>query len=292
MVESAAGCVLVTGAAGLLGRSFVNRARQANVPVISVVRKARRAAANEIIHDLTDLRTPLLAAVKVQPTAVVHLAACAPPRHADNAENARLTELMDRQVADATRAWGARFIYASTCGLYDPIDAAWKDEAAGVDVRTPYFAAKASGEAAALAISGIVLRISSPFGPGMMPSLVLPRFINAAWNGGTIEVWGSGAREQDFISVRDVSDAIFAAMHGGKSGVFNVAKSVPITMADLAALVVDTLARGKVVKGSHADPLEGCTARFNSAKAQREWGWAPKHDLREALPALVKAMRQ
>ncbi|MGB9115079.1 NAD-dependent epimerase/dehydratase family protein, partial [Bradyrhizobium sp.] len=183
---------------------------------------------------------------------------------------------------------GAKYLYVSTCGLYDPKTPEWKDESAKIETRTPYFSAKRMGEDDALTISGGVIRISSPFGEGMASTLVLSRFIDAALRGQLLSVWGGGTREQDFISVDDIGEGIVQALFANVNEVFNIASGRPISMAELAELVVSVCGRGEVVQVNNVDPLDGYTARFDVNKARRWLNWTPKLHLREFL-ACAKA---
>lgn len=279
--------ILVTGAAGLVGRAVSSLLMRLGVDVVPLVKRAGAGYPGEIVFDLADVRNNLSGLVQPAPDAVVHLAAAVPhwSRYPDNEENAAATRLMDRRVAAAARTWGARLIYMSTCGLYDPTDDGWKVESCGTVARSPYFSAKADGEAMALAVSGVVLRLSAPYGAGMSQSLVLPRFVEAVRRDDTIEVWGSGAREQDFIAVEDVAEAVVAALRVDAAGIFNVAQGRPISMHALAKLVIDAIGGGQLSLSGRADPLDGHTARYRIEKAKSLLGWYPQHDLATDLKA-------
>ncbi len=272
--------ILVTGAAGVVGRAVVKRLQVENVRTVPVVRESH-AMDGCVVLDLSENGDGLLNAVKEPPEAVVHLAAVAPPRYPDISENAEKTIQIDRQVVAAARTWGARYLYISTCGLYDPMTPDWKDEEAKINPRTPYFSVKKMGEEAALEVGGVVFRISSPFGEGMMPTLVVPRFIDMAIRSQTISVWGSGKREQDFISVNDIANAVVRALAVNSSGVFNIASGMPMSMIELARSIVDERGRGVVVKADKVDPLDGQTARFKISRAAILLGWTPKASLKD-----------
>ncbi|MGB9118900.1 NAD-dependent epimerase/dehydratase family protein [Bradyrhizobium sp.] len=271
---------MVTGAAGLVGRALVGRLQRENTKVVPVIRNSS-ALADAVVLDLSKEGEKLPDLVKEPPEAVVHLAAVAPPRYPDTPENAQLTIQADRNVAAAVRSWGAKYLYVSTCGLYDPKTPEWKDESAKIETRTPYFSVKKMGEDGVLAMSGTIFRISSPFGAGMISTLVVPQFIDAVLRRERISIWGSGKREQDFISVSDIADAIVDALARNSSGIFNIASGKPLSMNELAHLIVETCGRGKVVRDDKIDPLDGQTARYEISRAAAILQWKPKTELRD-----------
>lgn len=283
---------LVTGAGGLVGRDTVSVLRAAGMDVVPVVRAAPPSDPSGVVVDLARGGRPLLAAVAEPPEVVIHLAAAVPhwSRYPDNAVSAAATRAIDAAVLAAARQWGAALIYASTCGLYDPRNAEWKSESAPVAARTPYFGAKLDGEAAALQADAVVLRLAAPYGRGMSPDLVLARFVRTAAAGGSLEVWGSGGREQDFIAVGDVAAAVLAATQRRAAGVFNVASGEPITMKDLANLVVRTLGSGRVVAANRPDPQDDWTARYRIDAARIAFGWSPRSRLAALLPSLAREL--
>jgi UDP-glucose 4-epimerase len=80
--------------------------------------------------------------------------------------------------------------------------------------------------------------------------MVLPRFVSAALAGRPLEVHGSGRQVRCFGDVRDVVPALptlldSPACHGG---VFNLGSDRPISIEDLARLVIATLgSRSEIV---------------------------------------------
>lgn len=280
-----AGPVLVTGAAGLVGRAVVARLGLAGLSVIPVVRTGPTPADGLV----TDLRlcsvADILRRLPAAPSAIVHLAAAVPhwARYADTPVSADATKAMDRTIVELSSRTQAPLIYASTCGLYDPADASWKTEAYPVLPRTPYFHAKLEGERLAAGVDAAILRLSAPYGPGLPPALVLNRFMDQARQGETLQVWGAGSREQDFIAVGDIARAVLSCLIRRQGGVFNIAAGRPISMIELARLVIKAVGGGDVLVGAAPDPAEGHSARYAVIKAARDLDWAPQEDLGDWL---------
>ena len=282
--------VLVTGATGIVGRATVETLQERGNEVVALVRGGGRAAASRTLR--VDLSTEGLDLPRLMPQApdvVVHLAAAVP--HAasvpDNVESADMTRRIDATVVGASAAWQVPMIYASGCGLYDTREAGCKIEDADLRPRSPYFEAKKVGEDRVLGLrGGCVLRISAPVGPGLRRSVVLARFIERARVGDTLEVWGKGRREQDFVAAADIALLIATIVERRAHGVFNVASGRPITMAELAGTVVTVIGDGTVRMSGRPDPHDGETARYDIGKAQTAFGWSPLVPLEESIAKL------
>lgn len=291
--------VLVTGAAGLVGRAVVARLGRLPARVIPLVRAAPAsgpgpAGDDVVVLDLAAEGADLAARVGATPDCVVHLAAAVPhaARTPDTDDSAAMTARMDRAVFDAAGAWGAHCVYASTCGLYDPRDERPKEESSALVPRSPYFRAKADGEQ--LFRSGPrcgIVRLSAPYGPGLQPMLVLRRFIETACEDGTLQVWGDGTREQDFISVTDIAEVVAAAVTREATGTYNVASGRAVTMVELARATVEAVGSGQWTRVDRPDPQDGWTARYAIGKAERELGWRPHVDLVDGLRDLARVER-
>ena len=129
------------------------------------------------------------------------------------------------------------------------------------------------------------LRITSPYGPGMRPTTVLPVFIERGLASEPLGYHGTGSRTQNFVHVSDVVRAALGAMQARAGGVFNVAGNGSIAMADLAALVCAMIAgsRSEPKPSGEADPQEGWRWEVDCSKARKAFGYIPQVDLRQGL---------
>ena len=274
--------VVVTGAGGIVGRAAVARLANSGWRVVPVVSPASSAnIPGAIVADLTH-GLPDVGAF----SHVVHLAAALThdARYHDADASGRLTRRFDDAVIDSANRQGARVVYASTCSLYDPVGSNEKTEDDGaLRSDTPYRLAKRETERRLLSEGrAVIFRLSAPVGPGMFASTVLPCFIQTARSGGTIEVWGSGSREQNFVFADDVADFIWRAMRADAAGLYNVAGAA-VSMRKLARLVVQTIQRGRYEMATAPDPLDGQTARYSGALAWRDLAWQPTTPLEEGI---------
>jgi len=281
--------VMVTGAAGLVGRTVTASLVRTGIDVLPVVHSGSRSLEHPISLDLAQVDTAgLIAAVPYPPQAIVHLAAVVPtrPENHDDHESAVKTLTMTKTIAEAAAHWNSYLVYMSGCSLYDPGDPGWKDESAPVTGRTPYLQAKLKCEKIVIDGNGVSLRVSGPVGSGMGSKVVLSRFLQHARYGRQLELWGRGTREQDFIVTSDIATAVIAALVKKPSGLLNIASGRPITMRKLAMMVIDIMGSGSLVEAQRNDPLDGETARYCIDKAARVLGWHPTHELATELRRL------
>jgi nucleoside-diphosphate-sugar epimerase len=161
--------VLVTGAAGCLGRATVARLAAGGHTVRAVDRVT--GATQEGIEWLTvDLSHTEPGALLAGCDAVVHLAALVHrPEITDpdayRRDNVVLTQAF---LAGARRAGVApgRFVLSSTVSVYGRDHDLAADERTPVAPRTPYAASKLEAEQAVLAAGGVVMRFPVAYGPG------------------------------------------------------------------------------------------------------------------------------
>jgi UDP-glucose 4-epimerase len=286
--------VIVTGATGLVGRAVAERLHRDGAAVVAVGRSSVEAAAYECI-DMDLERRSLDELADRNPEAIVHCAAHVPgpPNRPDDLGSADATRQIDTGVFAASTRLRCRVVYVSSCILYDPLDPVAKTEASGVRAVTPYAEAKLAGEAEAATLDGsVVMRIPSPVGARMRPATVLPRFVARASRGETLEIWGRGTREQDFIHVGDLAAFVVLALMAHARGTFNVASGQPVTMRELADCVVRVVGNGAVRQGTRPDPLDGATARYGTTRAHSELGWEPRIDLDQMIRELSSAAGQ
>lgn len=273
--------ILVTGANGVIGRDFVARLRDESVPHVSLSRA---------VFDLAG-DAPLSACVGRRPSTVIHLAAAVPkpPKISDDESSAARTRRMDRKILEAVREWRCAVIYVSGCSLYERRDEPLDEGAAVVAQDSPYLAAKLGGEREFLAYeNATVLRVSAPLGEGLPAAAVAMRFVLAARSGGEIPVWGSGAREQNYVDTDDIADALWRALIVRPNTLINIAADEPVTMLELATEVASACGTGRVHLTGQADPNDGYRARYSNLRAAELLGWRPRATLRETLNRLAR----
>lgn len=275
--------IVVTGASGVIGRALMARLHSERLPCVALDR------------DMLARPASLISAALRKPSVLVHLAAVVPqpPTVPDDEANAARTRDMDARVLEAVRQWNCHAIYASGCSLYAKGDAAPKreDEAGAEQMpSSAYLVAKQQGERDFLGSGrATVLRISAPVGEGLPRATVLGRYMATALAGGELEVWGSGRREQNYVDVVDIADALFRVLVVRPTERINIAGDQPITMLELARQAVQVCGRGVVLMADKPDPRDGEPARYSNQKAADLLGWRPMTSLRVSLERLSRA---
>jgi dTDP-4-dehydrorhamnose reductase len=143
--------ILITGAAGQLGRFLVPAVRATHGTAIAAGRL--RSSELDVVADLSDREGTLRAVVSVQPDTIIHAAACTDvdgiEREPERGEagNAVAT----RNVVEAARAAGAYLLAVSTDMVFAGDGGAPYDESAPPRPISAYGASKLAAESAVLA---------------------------------------------------------------------------------------------------------------------------------------------
>jgi nucleoside-diphosphate-sugar epimerase len=307
--------VLVTGAAGCIGRATVARLAAAG-HVVRAVDRVAGAAAPGVEWVVRDLSAADPAALAAGCDAVVHLAALvhrpdvrdpAAYRHAN-------VELTARLLAAARKAGvqAARFLFSSTVGVYGRDHDLAADEDTPVDPRTPYARSKLEAERAVLDAGGTVLRFPVAYGPGDRGNVaqltraiargrfVLPgaceakRSLIASDNAAAAFARALAApapaglylvTDDDDRSVRALAEAIGRALTPPVE-----VRTVPLPPVALVASLGTLAGRFGLRTRVDLDALRKLTTRltFSCARAKQAFGYAPAARFEDAIVAAVK----
>jgi nucleoside-diphosphate-sugar epimerase len=296
LVERNGDSVLVTGAAGLVGRAVCERLRSDRRAVIATYLTSNPPAAPAgVTWVRADLRDPGFVEVLGELSAIVHLAAVIPSGDESIAELAAANRAMDDNVLGVAAVRGISVVYASTGALYaEPLPATGWSEVGPITPVGPYLEEKAWAEVRGATLarhagsSFTALRINAPYGPEQRNRTVIQVFVEQALAGGPIRYFGSGSREQEFTFVSDVADACAAALAlvlGGRGGTFNIAGGGPVTMRRLAEIVAECAGLGPdaAVPAGRPDPQEGRRVAFDLRLAAERLGWSPRVTLADGI---------
>lgn len=148
----------------------------------------------------------------------------------------------------------SKFIYLSSFGSMN--------SASKYNIKDYYTLSKVTGEhiCSMMEDRGIEtasIRISSPFGELYTKDNVLSKFINLALSSQDIHVYGSGAREQNFIYVGNINEFIQKCIEYKVNGVYDLVNEINVNMITLAKIIIRlTKSKSKIVIGEKEDPLE------------------------------------
>jgi UDP-glucose 4-epimerase len=292
--------VLVTGGQGLLGAAVARRLGEAGADVVATRRRSTSALSgiDWLIADLTRHE----ALVDLRPCdAVVHTAAALPGTHQNSDAEANANRQIDEVVFSAARRWHATVVFTSSVAIYGdalpPPEGLSEDEPprpAGAYAAEKVWAEERGRQLSATeGLNFAALRVSAPYGPEQRSRTVLRTFVERAVRGDTLEYWGSGARQQDFIHADDVAAACEAAL-AHKGGTFNVASGNAVSMRELAEIVARAagLPMTMVRAAGMPDAGEDRRVSYSIARGREILGWKPRISLAEGISAWVSRLRE
>jgi dTDP-glucose 4,6-dehydratase len=311
--------ILVTGAAGFIGSSYVRNALTGAYPSLddtrltvfdSLTLTGDHASLDSVISDqrlkivIGDICDPeaVEAAMPGHDT-VVHFAA---ESHVDTSIEAprrfARTNLLGTQVLlDAALQHGVeRFVLVSTDEVYGSIEHGSVDENAPIGPTSPYAASKAGAELLALAahqthgLDVVITRGANTYGPYQYPEKIIPLFLSRILRGGRVPLYGDGRQVRSWLHVDDHCSAIEAArVRGGSGRVYNLSGTVSLTNRDLT----DRLLRACDVGADRiaATPdRRGHDQRYamDDTRARTELGWSPAVGFETGLAETVAWYRE
>lgn len=122
-----------------------------------------------------------------------------------------------------------RFLQVSTDEVYGSVESGESRETDALEPRSPYSAAKASGELLARSyhvtygLDVVVTRGSNTYGPYHHPEKLIPLFVTNALDDLPLPLYGDGLQRRDWLFVADHAGAIgFVLEHGAPGEIYNV----------------------------------------------------------------------
>ena len=298
--------VLVTGAAGFIGRWVVGELLARGHSVLPVDNLVAGSAANLTEFEgapgftsleVGDVRDASAASRWLgEVDAVAHLAASISVQ--DSIDDPATT--FDNDVVgtfhllEAARHTGARFLFMSTCMVYDR---ATTPQGIGEDHPTlpasPYAASKIAGEALTLSyhhaygLPTTVVRPFNTYGPfqrSVGEGGVVAIFTRRSLLGEELRIYGDGTQTRDLLYATDcarfVCDALVNDAATGR--ILNAGTGRDVSVNELAATIETDHA--KVVHVEHIHPQsEIAVLRCDPRRAAELLGWRPEVSLAEGL---------
>lgn len=286
--------VVVTGAAGFVGRHVVGALRDAGHVVTGIDRRAWQPLPGEqrVCLDLLDPEAqPLLARAE----ALVHLAGC--PGVRDQRRDVGRWRFRDNVLAGAAvlDAVPARtpVVVASSSSVYGGAGTPSAPRACREDDPRQPRGGYARSKAVLEDLCGrrrdrggrvAVLRPFTVAGEGQRPDMALARWIEAARYGRSVRVLGSLDRRRDVTDARDVARAVERALALDVDGLCNVGTGTTHTLRDMLDAVADAVGIRPTVEVVPAAREEVPATRADTSRCHAMLGFVPQTD----LPALVQ----
>jgi UDP-glucose 4-epimerase len=283
--------VLVTGAAGYVGRAVVDALRRDGRQVVALVRGQVPPFPPDVrvCHaDITDEAALRGAVTGVE--AVCHLAAMSRVREAA-ADPLRVYRTNVAGTLNLLATLDApRWVLASTASVYGHPPRQPVPEDAPLAPANPYAASKLAAEqllawqAATGRLGAMTLRLFNAAGssagrPDADQSRIIPRVVAVATGRvPRLSVNGDGGAVRDFVHVADVARAVVlavAAAAPGRHDVYNVG-AVPASVLDIVAAARRLTGRPVPVEHLPAHPNEVRELRADTSRIRAALGWKPE----------------
>jgi nucleoside-diphosphate-sugar epimerase len=298
--------VLVTGAAGFIGRWVVGELLARGHTVLPIdnlsagdVTNLAEFSGHPNLLDFEqgDVRDPGACRRWARASdAIAHLAASISVQDSIDAPGTTFENdvVGTFRLLEAARERGARFLFMSTCMVYDRAPAnAGISEASPTKPASPYAAAKLSGEALSLSyghayrLPVTVIRPFNTYGPyqrSVGEGGVVAIFTRRSLLGEELRIYGDGRQTRDLLYAADcarfVCDALMSDAATGL--ILNAGTGRDVSINDLAAAVEPDGRR--IVHVEHIHPQsEIAVLRCDPRRAEQVLDWRPAVSLAEGL---------
>jgi len=257
--------VVVTGAAGFIGRALCGKLERDGVRVLRVLR-------GQALPDAPG-------------AACVHLAGSNAPAKAAADEEGSHREA--RELAARVLAAGyGRVVLASSAIVYGDRSQTPRREDSPTEPASAYARLKLSLEALFSRAPHAVARLSNVYGPGQSPQNALSDILRQLPGDGTVRLKGPADAVRDYLFVDDAADGLARLALSAETGVFNLSTGRGTSVAGLVELLAASrgLPRPLITAPASTGPS---ILVLDPARAAARLGWTARTPLEEGLKALL-----
>lgn len=300
--------ILVTGAAGFVGRHLVRHLHALGAQVIALDRMHGESLPQVqwVITDLMELTPKHLEGITLD--IAFHLAAILGVSYTGQhpTQTLAVNAIGTSRVLKLIRTLGTKVTcFVSSSEVYGEPDSIPITEDSSLKPLSIYGWSKLCAEQILEAhvqagdLSGVIIRPFNVYGPGQRSDFVVSRFLQLAMQGLPPMVAGTGRQQRHFTFVDDLIYGMLLAVMKSKSGcqAYNIAGDRALSISELADLIVRVTgsnARSINVQLSdlERDPTTEVVIRIPSIeKATSELGYRPQISLEQGLKMTYEQMR-
>jgi NDP-hexose 4-ketoreductase len=298
--------LLVLGAGGFIGRAVRRELLAGGHQVACLDRMPAEAAGSDEAWfqlDLLEASADAFGEIvrRVGPDTLLN---CAGLVDGPTEQLVRANVLLVARLLEVARAEGVRLVHlgsAAEYGASEPGRSVSEDDAP--HPVTPYAITKLGGTLLVTnavesgAVSGVVLRLFNPLGPGMppgsMPGRAASLVLEARASGAESITMGPLDAWRDFLDLRDAASAIIeAALHRGVTPpLLNVGTGAAVLARDVVQAIADAAGwQGEVVEqAALASPRSAGVSwqQASTTRIESVLGWRPTRSLGEAAASVL-----
>jgi dTDP-glucose 4,6-dehydratase len=298
--------VLVTGAAGFIGSTYVRTVLEGSGDDVVVLDKLTYAGRPENLQDVADRIEFVEGAIEDRYLVMQVMDGCdavvnfAAESHvdrsiADQDAFARTHVIGTSVLLDAAREHGVkRYLQVSTDEVYGSIEKGSFTETSPLNPSSPYSATKAAGDLLVSAhthtygIEAVICRGSNNYGPRQYPEKLIPLCVLNALAGDSLPVYGDGHQVRNWLYVEDFARAVDLALRKGLPGeVYNVGGPDETANIDVVRRILAATGRDESLI-EYVTDRPGHDRRYSLSSGKiRELGWEPSRRFSEGLQQTV-----
>jgi UDP-glucose 4-epimerase len=302
---------LVTGGAGFIGSHLANKLIQLGCQVTVIdnlsfgLKRNVNKQANFIRMDICNAAELKEVISRINPKLIFHLAADATTKETamgwyDPISDSRINTMgtLNLLMAVADLGIDSHIIYASSAAVYGEPDYIPIDENHPTNPVSPYGVSKLASEKYALAffreqgVKSTILRIFNTYGPRQPRYVMFDLIKKLIENPDKLEVIGTGQQVRDYCHVSDTVNAfILASREASKGEVLNIAGGHPISIRELAEMIVNIYRPGgKTAISYTGKSWKGDINRLiaDTTKIKERLGFKPAISLETGVSELVE----
>jgi len=294
--------IMVTGAAGLVGRAVVGQLAARGQAVLALDRRAARIDQIDVIEcDTRDIHRLNFLARQADIGAIVHCGTYSGPMvgRGNPYDMMAVNVMGTANVLELARISGMRrFVYCSSASVYGSTAAGPVQEDSALSPSTLYGATKLAAEQLVLAyareqgVDAAALRLSWIYGPNRETACVLRKMIDDAAAGRPTRLgWGMDFHRQ-YIHSDDVARAVIATLDAPllRQRVYNITGESFVTLGAVADIVRTALPQAEIELAPGPDPQDDDHHRLDTRAAREELGFRPQISLEEGIGAMIATL--